>query len=171
LFTGAKYTAKSFTEEKASISNIENFAAHYNYLHLATHGVVNQNQPDLSHIYFAQTAQEGDRIFTGDIFNWKIQAELVCLSACETGLGQLNRGEGMLGLTRAFLYAGAKNLVVSLWQANDEATAIFMKDFYTQHLYHGKDLAQSLRMARIKLSQYEEYQDPFIWAPFILIGR
>ena len=117
-------------------------------------------------------------LHTYEVFNLKLNADLVTLSACETGLGKLSRGEGLIGLTRAFMYAGAPSVLVSLWSVS-ESTAEVMKYFY-QNLNTGKTKTEALRQAKLKLIKSEsEFKDgqrfsfanPFLWAPFVLMGE
>ena len=101
----------------------------------------------------------------------KLNADLVTLSACRTGLGQLLRGEGMIGLTRSFLYAGAESVVVSLWNVNDIATASLMKAFY-KNLQRGLAKDDALRQAKLELlkGQQPAWRHPYYWAAFVLVG-
>ena len=107
----------------------------FKYLHVATHGMVNESKPELSCILLAQdtSSTEDNILFSGEIYNLELNADLVVLSACETGLGKIAEGEGVIGLTRALLYAGCKNIIVSLWQVSDESTSQLMVQFYKNH--------------------------------------
>jgi CHAT domain-containing protein len=107
-----------------------------------------------------------------EIFNLDLNADLVVLSACQTGLGRLVKGEGMIGLTRAFMYAGASSVVVSLWKVQDYSTAALMKSFY-RHLRAGKGKAEALRQAKLNMirSDIPAYRFPYFWAPFVLVGQ
>jgi CHAT domain-containing protein len=102
-----------------------------------------------------------------EVLRLDLHADLVVLSACETAIGQQVAGEGVIGLPRAFFYAGARSVAVSLWRAPDDATARLMTSFYG-HLQKGQDKAESLRQA--KLEQIHDRQRPFLWAPFVLVG-
>jgi CHAT domain-containing protein len=106
-----------------------------------------------------------------DIYNLHLPADMVVLSACRTGLGKKVKGEGLIGLTRAFMYAGAKRVVASLWKVDDEATAELMKRFY-QHMFKGRmPAASALNRARIEIMQArEQWRAPYYWAGFILQG-
>ena len=106
-----------------------------------------------------------------DIFNLKLPAELVVLSACETGLGKEVRGEGLVGLTRGFMYAGSPRLVVSLWKVADEGTSVLMTKFYTKMLQQGLKPAEALRAAQLEMSQDKKYFAPYYWAGFTLQGE
>lgn len=143
----------------------------YKYLHFATHGQVNESKPELSRIFLAPGASEDGSLYSGEIYNLKINADLVTLSACETGLGKIAKGEGVIGLSRALQYAGAKNLIVSLWQVADKSTSDLMIKFYDQHLHNDySGYHAALRQAKLYLLNSKEYASPFYWAPFILIG-
>jgi CHAT domain-containing protein len=125
-------------------------------VHFATHGFVNPVNPELSGIVLSLVNpqgqyQEQDFLRLHDIFNLRLNAELVVLSACQTGLGENVRGEGLVGLTRGFMYAGAERVMVSLWNVNDEATAILMSEFYRQMLQSDLTPAAALRQAQLKM--------------------
>lgn len=128
------------------------------------------------HINKAQDTISGNDgiLYMGEIFNLKLNSELMVLSACETGLGKYERVEGVIGLTRALLYAGTKNIIVSLWQVSDKSTEKMMIDFYKDYLNNYDDLYEfnySLRSAKLKLIKEGKYAHPFFWSPFILIGK
>jgi len=146
----------------------------YRFLHFATHGLVNEKNPTLSGLILTSedsSSKEDGILHLGEIYNLNLNAELVVLSACETGLGQIARGEGVIGLTRGFLYAGASNVLVSLWQVSDASTADLMVGFYDQIL-NGKTKVEALREAKLKLMQsHPEFAKPYYWAPFILVGK
>ncbi|GIV36314.1 MAG: tetratricopeptide repeat domain protein [Cyclobacteriaceae bacterium] len=143
----------------------------YSIIHLATHGVVNEENPELSCIYlYPHSGSEDGSLYTGEIYNLQLKANLVALSACQTGLGKITRGEGVIGLSRALVYAGAQNLLVSFWSVADESTALFMGDFY-RHALSQKPIhfARSLQKTKKQMTQ-GTYAAPFYWAPFVLIG-
>jgi CHAT domain-containing protein/predicted negative regulator of RcsB-dependent stress response len=143
----------------------------FSILHLATHGVVNEENPELSCIYLhPQSGAEDGSLFTGEIYNLELQADLVTLSACQTGLGKIARGEGVIGLSRAMAYAGAKKMVVSFWSVADESTSTFMGEFYRGALATQPiRFATALQQAKKQMLQ-TAYAAPFYWAPFVLIG-
>ncbi|GAB4488807.1 MAG: CHAT domain-containing protein [Raineya sp.] len=141
-------------------------------LHFATHGLINEDSPELSQIFLGKSEEEDGNLFAGEIFNLRLNADLVTLSACEVGLGKLSKGEGLIGLGRAFLYAGAKNLLLSLWRVSDESTARLMILFYTQKLANNNNsYAQALREAKLQLLQEKDYAKPYYWAAFLILGR
>jgi CHAT domain-containing protein len=163
VYIGRRATEDAFKKE----------AAHYRILHLATHFLSDDRQPLYSKIVLAQDpeAEEDGYLQTYEIFNIRLNADLVVLSACNTGLGKLSKGEGLVGISRAFLYAGVPSLLVSLWSVDDESTSILMKSFY-EHLSNGLNKKQALRQAKLEYLETvpNNKRDPFYWAPFILVG-
>jgi len=148
-------------------------AGHFKILHLATHFLSDDRQPLYSRLVLSQTRNQNEDGYLQpyEIFNMNLNADLAVLSACNTGLGKLSRGEGIVGISRAFMYAGVPSLVVSLWSVDDKATSEIMKSFY-KHLQAGLNKKQSLRQAKIDYlnTVSGNSNDPFYWAPFILIG-
>lgn len=143
------------------------------FIHFATHGVVNEAEPALSGIIMAQdtTGGEDSVLHLGEIYNLELNADLVVLSACETGLGKLVDGEGIVGLTRGFMYAGARSLLVSLWRVEDSSTRKLMKLFY-ENLLSGMPKAQAARNAKLSLMRLDPvYSIPYYWSGFILVGE
>jgi CHAT domain-containing protein len=147
----------------------------YRYVHFATHGYIDSERPDLSAIVLSLVDEEGKAqdgfLRTHDIYNLNLPAELVVLSACETGLGKEKKGEGLVGLTQGFMYAGARRVVVSLWNVNDKATAELMARFYRGMLREKKTPAAALRTAQIEMSQQIQWRSPYYWAAFVLQGE
>ena len=147
----------------------------YRYVHFATHGYLDSERPDLSAIVLSLVDQQGKTqdgfLRAHEIYNLNLPAELVVLSACETGLGKEIKGEGLVGLTRGFMYAGARRVVVSLWNVNDKATAELMQRFYRGMLRENKTPAASLRAAQIEMWQQKQWQSPYYWAAFVLQGE
>lgn len=146
----------------------------YRYLHFATHGYLDIERPSLSALLLSQIdeklqPQDGFLRVT-DIYNSRLSAELVVLSACQTGLGKEVRGEGLMGLTRAFLYAGAPRVVVSLWNVNDRATADLMTVLYRGILREGKSPTAALRAAQLELRKQKRWESPYYWAAFVQHG-
>lgn len=149
----------------------------YPILHFAGHGLVNSLHPELSGVVMSLFDEEGRpqdgflRLY--DIYNMRLAAELVVLSACQTALGREVKGEGLIGLTRGFMYAGAARVVASLWEVNDEATKDFMKLFY-QGMESGESYTAALRQAQLKwLERYQEGREnrsPYYWAAFTIQG-
>jgi len=114
--------------------------------------------------------QDDGTLFAGEIYNLNIQADLITLSSCESGYGKLENSEGLLGLNRAFVYAGTSNVVFSLWKVYDKVSAKLMIDFY-QQLLKNNDYASSLRQAKLNLINDEATASPHFWSSYLLIGR
>jgi CHAT domain-containing protein len=147
----------------------------YRIIHFATHGLINSERPELSGIVLSLFDSEG-RPQNGflrlhDIYNLHLPADLVVLSACSTGLGKDVRGEGLIGLTRGFMYAGASGVIASLWKVDDDATAELMKHFYEALFHEGMAPAAALRHAQLTLSQNKRWQSPYYWAGFVIQGQ
>ncbi len=148
----------------------------YRILHFATHGFLNSLNPELSGLVMSLVDEQGKPqngyLLAPEIYNLKLPAtELVVLSACQTGLGKEIRGEGIVGLTRGFMYAGSPRVVVSLWNVNDRATAELMKGFYEAMLAKGQRPAAALRAAQLELLKQKQWQAPYFWAAFGLQGE
>jgi len=147
----------------------------YRYVHFATHGLLNSEQPELSGILLSSYDEFGKRqngfLQLHDVYNLKLSADLVVLSACETALGKDIRGEGLVGLTRGFMYAGVPRIVASLWNVDDAATAELMEMFYKAMLTEGKRPADALRTAQVHMWQTNQWSSPYYWAAFTLQGE
>lgn len=144
----------------------------YRYIHLATHGFVNTSRPEYSGIYFADPCnKEGDGIWhNSEIYSSELGADLVTLSACETGVGQIANGEGIIGIPRSLFYAGSKNVLVSLWKVSDASTSELMNSFYKKIRSNKMTMSEALAKAKKKLLKKEKFSAPYYWASFILIG-
>ncbi len=161
-------------KKSASESNFKSTdLSDFKYIHFATHGLVNESKPELSRIFLSPDNSDDGSLFSGEIYNLNMNVSLVTLSACETGLGKVEKGEGVMGLSRALMYAGAQNLIVSLWQVSDSSTADLMISFYGDLVYKSgqPNFSSALRKAKISLINSEKYSDPYYWAPFILVGN
>ena len=146
----------------------------YRFIHFATHAIVHPEVPSLSSIVLSfvdGTGTPHDPFLTlPDIYDMRLNAELVVLSACSTAEGRHVPGEGPIGLTRAFMYAGAPRVVASLWRVNDSATAELMKRFYRGMLVEGRTAASALRAAQEQVAAMPRWASPYYWAPFVLQG-
>ena len=146
----------------------------YRYLHFATHGYLDTERPELSALVLSQFDRQGRAVDgflrVNDIYNSRLAADLVVLSACQTGLGKEVRGEGLMGLTRAFMYAGVPRVIVSLWSVDDRATAELMAAFYRSLLRDHKRPSEALLDAQLELRKHKEWQSPYYWAAFVLQG-
>jgi CHAT domain-containing protein len=147
----------------------------YRYLHFATHGYMDTRHPELSALVLSLVDKDGNGkdgfLRLQDIYNLHLRADLVVLSACETGLGREIRGEGLIGLTRGFMYAGAARVLVSLWNVSDQGTSELMTHFYKNVLERHMTPAAALRRAQIAMLASRQWQDPYYWAPFTLQGE
>lgn len=169
----APKNSKIFTYERANESLLKSKdISNYSILHLATHGMVDANDPSQSEIFLNRQGTEDGNLYGRVIYNLNFNANLVVLSACETGLGKYAQGEGVMGLSRALTNAGAKNMVVSFWKVADESTAALMVSFYKHFLQNtNQNLSKALRDAKLELLSKPAYSSPYYWAPFILIGK
>ncbi|MFN7948530.1 MAG: tetratricopeptide repeat protein [Blastocatellia bacterium] len=171
--SGAGLKATGFRANRTTATSTD--LSQYRIVHFATHGLLNSAQPELSGLVFSLLDEQG-RAQDGflrlhEIFNLKLNADLIVLSACQTGLGKEIRGEGLVGLTRGFMYAGTPRVVASLWQVDDLATAELMKRFYRGMLKENLRPAAALRAAQLELSQQKRWAAPYYWAAFTLQGE
>ncbi len=145
----------------------------YRAVHIATHGLLDAERPQFTGVVLSLIGNKSADGFlrTDEVFNLRLGSPLVMLSACETGLGKEKRGEGVMGLSRAFIYAGAPTVGVSLWSVADKSTADLMTDFY-KRLFAAADVspAAALRDAQLAMIGGKKYSAPFYWAPFVLVG-
>jgi CHAT domain-containing protein len=163
------YLGREATEGRLKSAEI----ARYRYVHLATHGLVNEEHPGLSRLLLMPESGSGEDgvLHLGEVYNLRLNADLVVLSACDTGRGRIARGEGIIGLSRGFLYAGAKSLLVSLWPVSDDATSSLIVDFYRE-LLGGRSKTRALREAKLRtMDRNPEYAKPFYWSSLILVGE
>jgi CHAT domain-containing protein/Tfp pilus assembly protein PilF len=165
--------ALDFEASRATIFSPD--LANYRYLHVASHGFLNSTHPELSGIVLSLVDDHGNAqdgfLRAHEVFNLRIAPEVVVLSACQTGLGKEVRGEGLIGLTRAFMYAGAPRVVVSLWSVSDVGTAELMQRFYRGVLVTKLRPSAALRQAQVSMWREKRWHEPFYWAPFVLQGE
>ncbi len=167
------YGGKVFLDTTATKANFLQFSSQYSILHISTHGIMNDEKPMQSKLVFYQKNDSTDaNLFAYEIFNMKLKADLVVLSACNTGFGKLEAGEGIMSLARGFLYAGVPSIVSTLWSVNDQSTADIMKDFY-KYLNKKDEKPVALQKAQI---DYLDGADnitahPFYWSGFVSIGN
>ncbi|NOT61191.1 MAG: CHAT domain-containing protein [Acidobacteria bacterium] len=170
---GAGMKATDFTASRATATS--EALSQYRMLHFATHGLLNNEQPELSGLVFSLVDEKGNAqdgfLRLHEVFNLKLNADLVVLSACETGLGKEIKGEGLIGLTRGFMYAGVPRVVASLWKVDDLATAELMKRFYRGMLRDNLRPAAALRAAQRELARQPRWAAPYFWAGFVLQGE
>jgi CHAT domain-containing protein/Tfp pilus assembly protein PilF len=147
----------------------------YQHILFATHGIFDSQDPDSPKLALAMVDKKDNPqkgwLMLNDVVNLKLSADLVVLSACETGLGRQINGEGLVGFTSGFMYAGSPRVVVSLWKVSDASTPILMKEFYTEIFKGGLTPAAALRSAQLKMLKHKDYSDPYYWAGFTLQGE
>ena len=147
----------------------------YRYVHFATHGYLDSERPEFSALVLSlinkDGAQQSGFLYAYEVYNLQLNSDVVVLSACETGLGKEIKGEGLVGLTRGFMYAGAPRVVVSLWSVNDKATADLMARFYRKMLKENLRPAAALRAAQMEMLKESQWREPYYWAAFALQGE
>jgi CHAT domain-containing protein len=147
----------------------------YRIIHFATHGLLNSQHPLLSGLVFSLVDENGKPqdgfLRMHEIYNLQLPAELVVLSACQTALGEEIHGEGLVGLARGFMHAGARRVVASLWRVDDQATAQLMRHFYRGMLKEKLRPAAALRAAQIEMSRHPRWSAPYYWAGFVMQGE
>ncbi len=167
------FKAEGFDASRATI--MRPAMNQYRIVHFATHGFVDYQHPDLSGLVLSLVDENGKAqdgfLRMHDIYNLKLPVDLVVLSACNTGLGKEVKGEGLIALTRGFMYAGAGGVVASLWKVDDDATADLMTHFYEGMFKRGLTPAAALRDAQIAMWQQKRWHAPYYWAAFVLQGQ
>ena len=169
----AKTVTKLFPQSRlllrgdASETNLKKAGAVFSRIHFATHGKFQADEPLSSGLFLAKDAENDGLLTVGELYSMRLDTDLVTLSACETGLGKVANGDDVVGLTRGFLYAGARSIVASLWSVDDKATAMLMETFYDSLGRQSKQ--DALRTAQLKTR--ESFPHPFFWAAFQLTGR
>lgn len=146
----------------------------HSIIHIATHGFIDEEHPDQSSLLFApgpdSLPDQDALLYAGEVYDLRLDADLVTLSSCESGAGKLVRGEGLMAMTRGFFYAGARNLVCSLWKVYDRQTNQLMRGFY-RHVLRGRGFSAALREAKLGMIKNAATAHPFKWAGFELIGE
>jgi CHAT domain-containing protein len=169
--TGLK--AIGFDASRATITSAD--LGQYRIVHFATHGVLDNERPELSGIVLSLVDQQGQSqdgfLRLHDIYNLNLSADLVVLSACNTGLGKDVKGEGLIGLTRGFMYAGAAGVVASLWKVDDDATSELMNHFYEAMFKRGMSPAAALRESQLAMWRQKRWHAPYYWAAFVIQGQ
>jgi len=192
LFKDSGRDAKAYFHREATEANFKNECEHFNIVHVASHAFYNSSNPELSGVAFSQSrvldqksehttsftsrsdTVENDQVhddilYIGEAYNLELDANLLVLSACESGIGEYIRGEGVMSMTRGFLYAGAKNIVISLWRVDDKDSKDLMVDMY-RHYLAGESISASLRMAKLKMIKRRQTSFPMFWSGFVLVG-
>ncbi|NEO90819.1 MAG: tetratricopeptide repeat protein [Moorea sp. SIO3G5] len=168
-----KTSAFDFNANLTAATNPE--LSQYRIVHFATHGILNTESPELSGLVLSLVDETGNNINgflrLHEIFNLKLPAEIVVLSACQTGVAKDIKGEGLVGLTRGFMYAGSPRVLVSLWKVDDQATAEIMTRFYRLMLKKKLSPAEALRKAQLEMQEKTKWKSPYYWAAFVLQGE
>jgi len=164
--------SRIFTGAKATETEFKKIAAGFNILHLATHGVLDDASPLYSYVLLASDTSEDGRLEAREIMQMNLKANLVVLSACETGRGRIGQGEGLVGLSWSFFVAGSPTTIASLWKVESASTTEIMLGFYRQIQKDSKPVSKAgaLRQASLALLKTEQYAHPFYWAGFVIIG-
>lgn len=166
--------SKIYLNDNASEQTLKSIdLSQHRFIHFATHGVVNKSVPELSGIILAQNTAGGEDgiLHLSEVYNLDLDADLVVLSACQTGTGKMAKGEGLMSLTRGFMYAGADALLASYWQVADGSTNWLMVSFY-EYLLSGLSKSEALQNAKMDLiDSYPQFAQPYYWASFVLIGK
>jgi CHAT domain-containing protein/tetratricopeptide (TPR) repeat protein len=170
---GERLEALGFDASRATAMTAD--LSRYGIVHFSTHGLLNNTHPELSGLvlsmFDAQGQPQDGFLRLHDIYTLRLNADLVVLSACETALGREIRGEGLIGLARGFMYAGASRVVASLWSVEDQATAALMKEFYQGMLAGGRSPAAALRAAQLSMWRGKRWRTPYYWGAFVLQGE
>src|SRR6266545_1938702 len=168
-----RFEALDFDASRATATNPA--LGQYRYVHFATHGFLDAAHPELSGIVLSlvnrQGAEQDGFVWAHEVYNLRLPVEMVVLSGCRTGLGKEIKGEGLVGLTRGFMYAGAARVLVSLWDIDDEASAELMAELYKAILKEHKAPAAALRIAQLKVLNDKRWHAPYYWAAFVLQGE
>ncbi|MBJ2173233.1 CHAT domain-containing protein [Aureibaculum sp. A20] len=167
------FEGNGFINEKASLFNFTSQIANYGIIHLATHAVFDDKNPEYSYLAFTPDNKSSNLLYVSDLYNLSLHANLVTLSACETGIGELKRGEGFMSLTRGFFYSGASSIASTLWKVNDASSTQLMDNFY-KNLAKGSSKDKALQKAKIeflKANKQNALAHPYYWSGFVISGN
>ena len=152
---------------EATESRVKEDIGKFNGVHFASHGIYDSATPLFSSLKLTRDAANDGNLTANEVFSLNLKASLVMMSACQTGLGKLTTGDEIIGLNRAFIYAGAPSIISTLWRVNDAASAMLVKRFYRN--LNNNDIAESLRLAQMAVKEY--YPHPAYWSGFGLTGN
>lgn len=168
------FNGRSFIDKEASLLNFKSQLSSFGVVHLATHAIFDDAAPEYSYLAFSQNENATENLlYVADLYNLKIDADLVTLSACESGLGNLKRGEGFMSLARGFFYSGAASIASTLWKINDASTTALMHGFY-KNLSKGdpKDVAlQKAQVEFLNINRQNGFSHPYYWSGFVISGN
>jgi CHAT domain-containing protein len=164
----------SFLYDNASEENFKLNVGKYSCIHIATHGYINEEHPQLSMLLFSQpqhsSTTEDGVLYASEMYNLSLNADLLVLSSCQSGLGKYVKGEGIIAMTRGFFYSGAHNIIFSLWKVYDKQTNELMTEFY-DHVLEGETFSSALRKSKLRLIADRSTAFPSKWSGFILVGK
>ncbi len=168
------FNGRSFVDGEASLINFKSQLSSFGMVHLATHAIFDDAAPEYSYLAFSQNGNAiEDLLYVADLYNLKIEADLITLSACESGIGDLKRGEGFMSLARGFFYSGAASIASTLWKINDASTTTLMDGFY-KNLSKGdaKDVAlQNTQVEFLNANRENGFSHPYYWSGFVISGN
>ncbi|MFC2119266.1 CHAT domain-containing protein [Bacteroidota bacterium] len=179
IFKTSGKIANTFLYSNATKKNFIKNAKNYKIIHIATHGIVNEFMKNMPGLIFSYSNKNlRDSLFSPDDYilyseefsNLALSADLITLSACESGIGEIVNGEGIINMTRELIYSGAKNILASLWKISDKPTMLLMIDFY-KNIQKGNSYSHSLRKAKLNMLKNEKTAHPIHWAGFVLVGN
>lgn len=169
----SSFKGKSYVDDEATLQNFSSQLSDFSTIHLATHAVFDDHAPEFSYLAFSTTDDQDHLLYVKDLYNLQLHSNLVTLSACETGVGELKRGEGFLSLARGFFYSGASSITSTLWKINDASTAQIMDSFY-KNLAEGDTKDEALRKAKVdflRTNGENALAHPYYWSGFIVSGN
>ena len=167
------FKGEAFINEKASLKNFNSNNNNFRIIHLATHAILDDEHPEYSYLAFSPNSQDENSLYTNDLYNLELNADMVTLSACESGIGNLKRGEGMMSLARGFYFSGTASIASTLWKVNDASSTQLMDNFY-ENLAKGntKDMAlQKAKVNFINTNKDTALSHPYYWSGFIISGN
>jgi CHAT domain-containing protein len=166
--------SRVFINEKATEANFKKYASDYSVLHLAMHTIMRDDNPLNSLLAFTNVEEdslEDNRLYAYEIYNLKLNAHMAVLSSCNSGLGEMKKGEGMMSLARGFIYAGCPSIIMTLWQVADKSSSELMTSFY-KYLKRGRSKQEAMRLAKIDYLQKADdlTSNPYFWSGFVVLG-
>lgn len=167
--------ARVFLNENATEANFKKYAPDYNVLHLAMHTIMKDDNPLHSLLAFTNKevadSTEDNRLYAYEIYNMKLNAQMAVLSSCSSGVGKMQKGEGMMSLARGFIYAGCPSIVMTLWQVTDKSSSDLMTSFY-KYLKKGKSKQEAMKLAKIDYLEHADdlTSNPYFWSGFVVLG-
>ncbi len=169
----AHFKGNSFINDDASLKNFTAKISNHGIIHLATHAILNDQFPEYSYLAFTPKENEKSLLYISDLYNMQFDADLITLSACETGIGDLKKGEGFMSLSRGFFYSGASSITSTIWKVNDASSSTLMNSFY-KYLSKGDPKDRALQKAKLnflKVNKQNALSHPYYWSGFVLTGN